>query len=653
MLKLKPLIFILFILTGQCIAQSKSSDFKVWQLTSYSGNVGLMSFYRVQKRILNNVVDYSKYPFIYGNLSLYTKNYIVHPNFLLLDIGGEYNPGISRQTYTVSPDRSEVLTLKKLDVRATLFNQKPMSFGAHFIIGQNFINREYITSLKTDSKQWGLNYNYRNKILPLSVSYSDRKWDQLETETGRTFRFRQNDLQARIRRSFTNNGDDHELRYTQYRFFREDQNLIQTNNLNDNLILNNLFYFDSDKKYMFRSSVTHLNQRGNITQKRFQAFETINFRLPYKFRFTGNYDFTKNSQETQEYKQNRIRVGLDHELFSSLRTGVFYEYFKTDHSAYNETNTRLGGTVNYLKKIPANGTLSLIYSFRRHNQNVISNPDSLVIVIDEDQVLSDGDIVLLDRPYVNLASVVVKDLTGSFIYQENFDYLLIERNEFVEIQRIPGGQITNNSTILVDYVAAQIGSYNFNSDTQSFTIRITLFNRLLEFYYTLGIQDYNNIESAELLTLNYYNRNIYGGRIQIGFFSGGVEMDDYRSTIVPYLKMRYFLQVSGNIGKKILLSLNGDLSDLTLTGTNTDQLYANIFGKIIYQFKPQTKLNFDIGYRKQVGEEINLDLITSRLEFNTIYRTLYIKVGTEVYKRNYVGEQINFGGIYFQIDRKF
>lgn len=653
MLKLKPIIFFLFTLTGQCFAQSKSSDFKAWQLTSYSGNVGLMSFYRVQERILNNVVDYSKYPLVYGKFSLYTKNYIVHPNLLLLDIGGEYNPGANRQTYTVSPDRSEVLTLKKLDIRATFFSQKPMNFGAHLNFGQNFINREYVTSLKTDSKQWGLNYNYRNKILPLTVSYNDRKWDQLETETGRTFRFNQSELQARIRRSFTNNGDDHELRYTKYRFFREDHNLIQTNNINDNLILNNLFYFDINKKYMFRSSITNLNQRGNITQKRFQMFETISLRLPNNLRFNANYDFTKNKQVTQQYKQNRIRVGLDHQLFSSLRTGVFYEYFKTDHSAYNETNKRFGGTVNYLKKIPANGTLNLIYSFRRHNQNLVSNPDSLVVVIDEDHVLSDGEIVLLNRPYINRGSVVVKDLNGSFIYQENFDYLLIERNEFLEIQRIPGGQIANNSTILVDYVAAQIGSYNFNSDTQSFTIRITLFNRLLEFYYTLGIQDYNNIESAELLTLNYYNRNIYGGRIQIGFFSGGVEMDDYRSTIVPYLKMRYFMQMSGNIGKKIMLSLNGDLSDLTLTETDTNQLYAYIFGKIIYQFKSQTKLNFDIGYRKQVGEQIDLNLITSRLEFNTIYRNLFIKIGTEVYKRNYIGEQINFGGVYFQIDRKF
>ena len=103
----------------------------------------------------------------------------------------------------------------------------------------------------------------------------------------------------------------------------------------------------------------------------------------------------------------------------------------------------------------------------------------------------------------------------------------------------------------------------------------------------------------------------------------------------------------------MLLSLNSDVTDQTLTDTNTEQLYANLFGKVIYQFKPQSKINFDIGYRKQVGEQIDLDLITAKAEFNTVYRNIYMKVGLEVYKRNYVGEELNFRGVYFQIDRKF
>ncbi len=651
-MKIKSLILVFFIATGYCLAQNQPGSFKPWQLMSYSGTVGIRGFYREQKRVLNNLEDYSKFPFLYGGISLNTQSFIGHPNLLVLDIGGEFNPGLSKQTYTVSPDRSEVLTFKKLDIRATLFRNKPMSLSSYLNLSQNFINREYVTSLKTDTRQWGLNYYYRNKFLPLTVSYSDRAWDQLEIETGRVYLNKQSDLQARASKSFTDLGDFHEIRFSRYKYSRQDRSAVPIDNLNYNLLINNTVYFDKQKKYMLRSSITNLNQEGNINQKRFQMFESVNIKLPYRLRFSGNYDYNNIRQQTQQYKQHRINARLNHELFASLKTGVYFESFKTAHTAYDETNMRTGASLNYIKKIPT-GTLNLAYTVNRHNQNVVSNPGSTVQIIDENQVLSDGQIVLLNRPYINVASIVVKDLTGSIIYQKDFDYIIQERNEFIEISRVPGGQIANNSTILVDYMAAQVGSYNFNADLQSFTVRLTLLERMVEFYYTISTQDYNNIESGEFLTLNYYTRNFYGGRIQYKFIHAGVERDDFNSTIVPYKKMRYYVQMNGKIGKQILLSLNGELSDINLIETDTDQLFSSLFGKVIYQFKPQTKINFDLGYRKQIGEQIDLDLITAKAEYNTVYRNLYLKLGLEFYKRNYVGEQLNFGGVYFQIDRKF
>jgi hypothetical protein len=634
------------------MAQQRPPTFRLWQLTSYSGSIGVNGFYRQQERTVNDIIDYSTFPFITGNLLLNTTSYIGHPNLFLLEVGGEYNPGSSQQTYTVSPDRSEVLTFTRLNLRGTLFSGKPMNLSANFSLSRNFINREYVTSLRTDARQWGLNYNFNNKILPLSVTYSDRKWDQLELETSRTYRNKQEDLQARVHRSFTKFGDNSELRYVYYTFFREDQNLIQTNTINSQFILNNTFYFDKHKRYIFRSAINTLDQQGNVNQQRFQMFESINFNLPYQLRFTGNYDFTNLSQETQASRQHRINVGLEHQLFASLRTGISYEFYNTDHTAFKETNTRYGINLNYIKKIPT-GSLNLGYSLRRHNQNMVSDPNSILQIIDEPHVLADGQVVLLDRPYVELATVVVKDVTGAIIYQRDFDYLLFERNEFVEIVRIPGGQIANSGPVLVDYIATQVGSYNFDADFQSFNVSVNLFDHLVELYYNSTIQDYSNVEESEFLTLNYFIRNVYGTRFQLGMFTAGAEWDDYNSTIVPYQKMRFYLRMSGKLGKRTLLSLNGDFSDLMLTENNIEQLYASTYGKVVYQIKAQSKINLDLGYRKQVGEEIDLDLITAKIEYNTVFRNLYMKVGAEVYKRNYVGEKLNFRGIYFRIDRRF
>jgi len=58
-------------------------------------------------------------------------------------------------------------------------------------------------------------------------------------------------------------------------------------------------------------------------------------------------------------------------------------------------------------------------------------------------------------------------------------------------------------------------------------------------------------------------------------------------------------------------------------------------------------------YRNQAGRGIDLDLITSKLELTSVVYKIYFTLGLEVYNRNYLGEIINFKGVYVQILRKF
>ena len=653
-MKWKVYIFILIAYTQTVYGQEKApSDFKLWKLTSYSGSVGVRGFYRVQERTRSGIVDQLDYPFLYGGFSLYTTSYIGHPQLLKLDIGGEYNPGMAKQTYTVSPDQSEVLTFKKLNLSATIFEGKPMSFRGYLNFSNDFINREYVTSLETETKEWGLNYDFRNKLIPISASYINREWKQREIETGRTFLNKQKDFQVSSRRSFTKLGDKNEVRFNRFEFFREDQNFVRILNIYDNLFVNNTIYFDRNKKYTLRSNITYLNQRGNLNQIRFQVFENIRVRLPYRFVFSGNYDYNNVNQFIQKYEQHRVSLGVEHRLFSSLQTTANYDVFVANHTAYKENNVRSGITFKYRKKIPV-GTLFLMYNYRIHHQTVESNPLSVITITNEIHALTDGQIELLDKQHAILESIVVKDQTGSIIYQNNFDYIILDRGQgFYEVQRLPGGQIPNNGIVSIDYQARQVGSYSFNANAWTFTAKVILFKRFLELYVKITEQDYSNIESEELLTLNYYNQNIYGGKITIGPFMGGVEYDLFKSTIVPYEKTRYFVNLSGTVKKKLLLSLNGEVTDLTLTETDVNQLYSSVYGKVIYMITPKSKINLDLGYRKQRGESIDLDLVTAKLEYNVMYRKVLIKVGTEFYMRNYLNEDINFRGVYFRIDRRF
>ena len=183
--------------------------------------------------------------------------------------------------------------------------------------------------------------------------------------------------------------------------------------------------------------------------------------------------------------------------------------------SYDEKNVKFGVGFDYTKKIPF-GQLRLSYHYYRHNQENESEEVPRQI-LNEPHILLDGSPELLDKPYVDISSVVVKDNTGTIIYQENLDYILVERNNFVEVQRVLGGLIPNGGQILVDYVAIQPGSYSYDLNNHDVFLGFILFNRLVEVYYHGRFQDYTNVEQTEFLTLNYFSQNIYGIRIEKRF----------------------------------------------------------------------------------------------------------------------------------------
>jgi hypothetical protein len=146
---------------------------------------------------------------------------------------------------------------------------------------------------------------------------------------------------------------------------------------------------------------------------------------------------------------------------------------------------------------------------------------------------------------------------------------------------------------------------------------------------------------------------VYGGRLEYKFISGGAEYEQYKSTIVPYNLVRYWLQIQGILAKKISYSLSGNIRDYNLTADATRQQFIDMIGNVGYQISPQTSASVEFGYRKQVGQQIGLNLLTSRIQFATVFRQISIKVGFDVYQRDYLNERTHFLGGFIQIIRNF
>ncbi len=641
-------------------SQNTTTETSFWRLNSFNGEINLNGSYWDQEINRNNFNELQESSYISGGLFLNSNSYFWHPNFLSLDLNVGYSPETGQRLSLVTPDRNEVNTLKKLYVKALFFQHNSLNLNVFTNINESYNNRENLTNLKSYFENWGSTLSYANEYLPFTLSYNHLKGEQKELQTERSYITEQNSFESRATKSFGSN-DWQQFIFSHNEYTYDDTFSFSGQDRNTNIIknkitswsLNNNLFFDPKKKYSINSRVSNENQRGDLEYKRFQVFENIFLKLQKKLKFFGNYNFLDTQGDIQDSRQHNVRGALSHQLYKSLRTRASAEYNTIGNTQYEEVINRAGLDIRYVKKIPLEGLLSFTYRINTNKQERNSEAAYLFIQ-NEEHTISDGQMELLNNQNINTNSVMVRDITSTALFRLNFDYVLIERNEFLEIQRIPGGQITNNSTVLIDYGATQPLSYQFKAINNFFGASISLLQNKIEFYFNTSKQDYINPVNIDFLTLNFFNKNVYGSRFRYGFLSGGVEHDNYRSVIIPYRLTRYYLALQGNLNQKLFYTLNSDLRDYhMIVEEGMKQKYYNISGNVSYNFSPKTKLNLEGAYRKQEGEAIDLDLITARLELTTNFRQLYISTGLELYKNEIFNEQMDFSKVTIQISRKF
>lgn len=653
--KAKHLIVILVFLisAGDAFSQSTGKSLYFWKLHSVTGEFLLNGFYREQERSGPEINEYLKSSFLTGGVFLRTNSSILNKNFLSLDIDAGYMPATSRDNFLVIPDQAEVSTIKKIGgISATFFQQKNITLNIFGNYEERYFARENLTDIKSIDRNWGSILNYNNKFLPVTIDFHNKKWNEEELESGRNYTMDQKLFGARMSKSFTNR-DRNDLHYSHDDNVNVNQNLFRIANTIDNIDFTSRINIDTKQKFTLNTTMSNLYQRGYTNIKRFQASEGIFAQLPANLSVFSNYNFIKTRYDASDLTHNNITAALQHKLFQSLQSRINFEYNHISHTIYREHNTKTGFELNYAKKIPR-GQFTLSYKYDKYRQNYTSDPSDLKIS-NEQYTLSDSKIVLLRLPDVDPESVTVKDITGTLIYEPGLDYILIERNQYIEIRRIPGGLIPDNSVVQIDYIATQPGAYEYDANSHVVNTNIYLFDNLLSFYYRFSTQDYSNLVTTEFVTLNYFNQNLAGFRLDFDFINGGAEYEDYKSSILPYHMWRYYLNFQKNIGKKLIFMLTGNIQDYVMLDKPEPeyQKYMDFSSKAIYPVYKSTNINLDLMYRKQTGRGIDLDLMTAKAEINSSYNRLYVAAGVEVYKRNYVGETINFKGIYFKLVRKF
>ncbi|WP_457565808.1 hypothetical protein [Caldithrix abyssi] len=646
---LLPLAYVILVLAIS--SDLFADDFQLFRISKVSGLMGVNTQYRYQETTFSNKNN-EKYnaQIVTGLIELNIKSILWHPNFLQLDFGGNYNPGTRRDMFLVAPDRSELSSLESLKGKATFFSQRPLRLVFHANYTHNFFNRELTTNVESFRNNVGANFSIRNRFMPINVQWNNDKWRQYELATGRTFKSRLENLFVEINKSFTKfdvSKFKYNRRISHYQY--ADQKAF--NNLLHELQFKENIYFDKNRMSGIFSNVWATKQTGSQPFERINLTETLNLNLPLNFKFKSGYRYNDSKFQSIKNVLHNLNTHLQHKLYKSLVSDVFYRYDKIKNTNYNESRKIIGGSLNYTKKIPG-GVLNLNYEhLRRSTQR--DNQSLLLQIYNEEHVLEDGSVVILAYPYVLVETIVVKDELGIIIYQENIDYILIERGDFIEIQRLPGGRIPSGATVLIDYNTEQNIEYDYSLKGNIYGGSLSLFKNLIRIYYRRNKSDFDKIDPLLLRILKWSDQKVIGVNFSYKQFDIGWEDDQFNTNIVPYRSKRYFASFTGRGGRDLTFIFSGNYRDYKLIQENEKQQFIDVNSRILYQFLRKTRLEINASYRKQIGQNLNLELWTGQVEWQTQFRNTWFKLGLEFYQRDFESEIIQYRNAYFRVERKF
>ncbi len=172
-----------------------------------------------------------------------------------------------------------------------------------------------------------------------------------------------------------------------------------------------------------------------------------------RFRTHARYLLERSRNRNYETDSGLFETGLRHQLYDSLitRADVYGRGMDSRDNAPRYEENTYGGRFNVdYGKTTAWGYLSAGYGLmiEQEHQTVL---DAHQFVVDEPVTLRLGSRARLRESHVVPEEIRVTDISRRLDYVEGLDYRVIEWGSYTYLERILGGAIAENQTVLVSY----------------------------------------------------------------------------------------------------------------------------------------------------------------------------------------------------------
>ena len=612
----------------------------------YRGSIGLQGVTRVRSN------DPQLY-FIMGNIKLNTSFFLWDPEIWNFDIIGEYSPNINIIKIPALPDVNEILNTNQLNFQTSLFNTSSFTTSIFGDLSSSNSKRDFVYNVKNISYSYGVSSTFSNIILPLSLSYSKSMNKDIDLNTNLDFKNNSDVYNISATRDIGDfNSNNFNVSYS-----KNSASYIDTVNSKNEILglslINTLFPLNF---FFIASSTNLLKVKGAFGYDRFDETISSKLDLPEKFSLNCNWNYSKINYDSSTVINNYPKLLLSHFLYSNLSSQLFFE--KTDYKQIannieknTDNKTMFGAYFNYTKRIPT-GRFGITYNYKQNNTDQV-NRTSGTSFRNEEYIMDDSKTILLKNPDIILGSIIVKDVTGTIVYQNNIDYLIINDSLYTQIIRIPSGRITNNSRVYIDYIALLASRSKYSLINNGLGSSISLFDGFLSLYYNYNEVHYKNIEVQNTGILRTENTNSFGLNINyLGILFNG-NYTSLKSNISPYRSTDFNISASPDILDGLSSYFSTSVSLILYDQTKNTNLNAFANLRLTYGLSNSLYVNFHYNFRYSKIINMNMKYMNAKLELRSIFLQTMLSIGIDYYNNMYYSNSANAYGAYIRLERAF
>ena len=537
-----------------------------------------------------------------ATLDLDGEAYIGHKN--LLDVTGAFRLGVQGTNFdsdTQGDSYKDNSLAVFYDIAGLLLQEGPMPVTLYARKQQQNTDREFLSTVQTDTQEYGAVGRLRSTIAPTTVQLFHRDEDQTDLLGDVDYSLTQDTAIVQSQARLTDT-QQIELSY-EFDHVNEHQNDVYNDEYdrNDGTLVHQLNFGEADQSTL-RSSLRYYEQTGLYAQNDVRLDEQMFLRHSNKF--NTQYNLTLQDQDLQGQNQQFARLNgtLAYTLFDSLTATAFLGGSSTNISdQFQSDEIFTGGALDYTKRVPW-GRLDLNVGAGINRQNN-SDQSAPVNISNQPARFVDPFPVTLNHQNVIASSIVVTDTARIRVYQEGTDYTVQSMPDLTQLTRVVGGAIVNGEAVLVSY---QIGPEPANTQTtvnSRFLARYSLTEGWLNGVSVYAIYRTQNetIDAANpsQFVLNDINEWRYGVDYRNGPVSLVAERIDFDSTIQPYTSTRFEARLDQRLG--LSSSLSGIVTHQTIDYTDPVNLVTLNLARIDWAQRISNELDFiaRLQYRDQ------------------------------------------------------